>query len=534
MDESHFRIQVDQDSVASRARGSQRGRGVWLIVVGSVLVLLIGAGFFFWPRQPITAPNAALQQPVPADDQVIEVVTPQSPLRVVDDGQALWRSPTEGDRIDCSHLLAGTQLILQLRVADLLAHAEGEKVLAALGPWGARAVTHLTNATGGKLSEIETLLLGIRPARRGSLDFAWRLHLRQPISPERLGQNCFLTQQGAGRVLVGATANAFAELKAQAGEPPLFARELQRVLQQTDAARTVTLVFAGKFLQISGEKFLRGAGAPLREALVDFLGDEATATVLSAHWDENFFLELRSTVALHERPHRFAALLEQRVAESADKIEEVVLTEPLHPYGRKVLARFPAMLRKLGNYTRGGEDRGLSVLRSYLPVTAGHNLLMATELLLGRTQKGSIATTAMLPRTGLSSLRSQTIHQRLQTTTSLVFPKETLQRALEMLSEAIDVPLEIAGRDLQLEGITKNQSFALELRDRPAAEILQSVLLRANPDRTASGPTDVKQKLVYVVRESQGERPGAIVVTTRTAANRRGEQLPDVFKAAPR
>jgi len=38
--------------------------------------------------------------------------------------------------------------------------------------------------------------------------------------------------------------------------------------------------------------------------------------------------------------------------------------------------------------------------------------------------------------------------QGLQRTSSLVFPKETLQRALEMLSEDVGVPLEIAGHDL--------------------------------------------------------------------------------------
>ena len=128
-----------------------------------------------------------------------------------------------------------------------------------------------------------------------------------------------------------------------------------------------------------------------------------------------------------------------------------------------------------------------------------------------------------------ASAQTPTLQDVLQQKTSLVFTKETLQKSLEMLSEDLGIPVEIAGRDLQLEGITKNQSFGIEMRDQPAADILLAVMLRANPDRTASGPSDVKQKLVYVLRQQAGDQASVIVVTTRSAAERRGEKLPAVF-----
>jgi hypothetical protein len=116
------------------------------------------------------------------------------------------------------------------------------------------------------------------------------------------------------------------------------------------------------------------------------------------------------------------------------------------------------------------------------------------------------------------------IGDRLNQLTSLSFSKETLENALEMLSADMQVAIQIAGRDLQLEGITKNQTFALGLRDRPAREILVEVLRLANPDREATGPADPRQKLVYVIRND------AILVTTRRAATGRGENLPEVFR----
>ncbi len=121
------------------------------------------------------------------------------------------------------------------------------------------------------------------------------------------------------------------------------------------------------------------------------------------------------------------------------------------------------------------------------------------------------------------------IEERLAQVTSLSFGKDTLERALELLAEDLGVPIEIAGRDLQLEGITKNQSFGIDERDKSAREILLTVLQLANPDRTATGPADEKQKLVYVVREGASGERGVIVVTTRAAAKGRGEPLPVVF-----
>jgi len=531
LEDDRLKIRVAEESEIAHQRRSCQP---WLLIGGGLLVL-VGVGIVLFSssdeqpeRQAVEKQEATLpEKPLP------EAIEPSvQEATIADDGKTLWVPPTAGDPIDLGYLLPGTQLVLHVRVAELMAHAEGEKVLAALGPWGQQVVRELAHSTGVEMSEIETLLLGLRPVRDGGLEYALRVRLVQAKTPAEIeqrsqnGRTCFLADHSGSKVLVLCPTEALPVFVAAAGQPPLFARELQRVLQRTDEQRMVTLVFAGKFLQISGEKFLQGTGQPLRNALIDFLGEEATATALSLHWGNDFFLELQSTVALSARPHRFAALLEQRVEAASDRVEDAILAESPHRYGRKVLARFPAMLRKLGNYTRSGEVEGLGVLRAYLPVNAGHNLVMATELLLdGATSR---AASFSFEGGDVSSGRPRGLRQRLLQTTSLVFPKETLQKALEMLAVDIGVPLKIAGRDLQLEGITKNQSFGIDLRDRPAAEILLAVLLQANPDRTASGPTDVKQKLVYVVREAE------IIVTTREAASRRGEKLPTVFEPAAR
>jgi hypothetical protein len=83
-----------------------------------------------------------------------------------------------------------------------------------------------------------------------------------------------------------------------------------------------------------------------------------------------------------------------------------------------------------------------------------------------------------------------------------------------MISTEVELPMAIAGGDLQLEGITQNQSFALAERERPAEAILRVILAKADPDG----------RLIYVVRKIDGVE--SIVITTREAARKRGETPP--------
>ena len=91
-----------------------------------------------------------------------------------------------------------------------------------------------------------------------------------------------------------------------------------------------------------------------------------------------------------------------------------------------------------------------------------------------------------------------------------------------MLSEAVGISIEIAGKDLESEGITKNQSFGLSERDRPADEVLRTILRKSE-----SKPG----QLIYVFREDGDDEK--IVITTNTIAQQRDEKIPEVFRAVP-
>ncbi|MBA3480985.1 MAG: hypothetical protein H0T51_04125, partial [Pirellulales bacterium] len=396
-----------------------------------------------------------------------------------------------------------------------------------------------------ELAEIDSLLVAVIVTPDGKLDASLRAEFLASVTDDKLASSfpsgestkhgettyrvvnnrAYIISPSDDNTLIVCPASLAAELIDTAGEAPPLVRDIESLAEHADADRALTVIVAPKFLEASGNELLVAEAAPLRDALHWLLGTDATAMALSAHWNDNFFVELRATPALNVPPRRLAAKLRERIADAPDAIEETVLASPWHPHGRKVLARFPGMLRALSRYSRAGEDDRQALVRAYLPPMAGHNLLMAAELLLTQPRSGEVAAA-----TGPSApTKPVTLEDRLARVTSLSFPKDSLERSLELLAEDAGVEITIQGADLQLDGITKNQSLALDLRDRPVSEILLEILLKANPERTATGPADARQKLVYVVDPGPGGGPGRIIVTTRTAAEKRGDRLPDVF-----
>jgi hypothetical protein len=105
---------------------------------------------------------------------------------------------------------------------------------------------------------------------------------------------------------------------------------------------------------------------------------------------------------------------------------------------------------------------------------------------------------------------------------SLSFDKDTLETTIEMIAREIDLEIEIMGGDLEMDGITRNQSFALDERDKPAGEVLRAVLRKANPDG----------KLIYVVQAGSGERE-KLIITTRQAAAKRKDPIPPELADVP-
>ena len=469
----------------------------------------------------------------PAQEAATATVSPV----IVDDPSLPWASPTSGPPPTLAYLPAGSQLIVVARPAELLADDEGRLLVRSLGPGVEAALAGIAATCGCTPAQIETLEIGWQSGETGEPVVGWAVRLVEGATlpadddvrtrswgaaAERDGETTYAGPKlsywapasAAGRVLVAAPAARLAELveaAAPAGPPPLaLPADMERLAARLDAARHLTVFGSPYTLLNDGRGLIAEQLAPLVDGLDALLGEGVQAAALSVHCGADFYMELDAIAVADLQPAVFALRLAERIAGFPAAARAFCASRELHPYGRALVMELPTMVRALAANVRAGAEGKVVVVNVYLPRHAGHNIALATELALAQAAAGPAgAPAAAAPADALG---------RLGRTMTLSFAKDTLEKSIQMISEEVGVPMEILGTDLQLEGITKNQSFALDERDKPAADILRVILAKANPDG----------KLVYVVRKKDGVE--SIEITTRAAAAKRGDALPPVFE----
>jgi hypothetical protein len=479
---------------------------------------------------------------------------PQSvapPVTIVDSDSLPWASPTAGRPPTLAYLPPGSQLVFLARPAAVMADAEGRQFVRALGPRVADAIALLGRLCGCGLEGIAEVQAGWQAAggesgrEAGEVLSGWTVRLEEPTplandadardeawgktaEKELAGETihvgatqCYwLPSAAAGRVLVMAplqllesTVQATLDAGPEDGETlaASLPQDLQTLVGVLDRTRHLTLLGSPHYLQTDGRPLLAGPLARLTEPLGAFFGAGVKAAALSLHFGDAFYAEVDAIATRAEPPKPLALRLAQQTEKLADAVEDHCSLLDPHPYGRKLVLRLPAMIRVLAaNARSGAEGRGV-VVNSYLPRQAGHNLVLASELALEQSPGAGAAGVAVVKQPGAATGSPA---GGLQKKISLVFAKDTLEKSIQMLSEEIGMPMEILGGDLQLEGITKNQSFGLDERDKPAEAVLRTILAKS----------DSAGRLVYVIRKRDGVE--SIEITTKAAAAKRGDPLP--------
>lgn len=458
---------------------------------------------------------------------------------IVDDPTLPWASPTSGLPPRLAFLPPGSQLVLLTRPAAALADDEGRLFFQALGPAAAAASKTLAAWCGCDLVDIETMQIGWQAGPTGDVFEGFMLRVGAPrripedeaarraawgvtTAVEVDGQMihkgerlCFwVPASEQGRTLVVAPEVLLREIVTAAAAAPAeglaasLPKDTETLVGMLDADRHLTLFGSPHYLVHDGRRLLAGPLARLADPLAAFFGDAIHAAALSLHFGASAYAELDAVATADAPAGRLAPALKAAVAAAPDAVEEYCVALEPAAYGRKLVLRLPQMIRMLGaNLRAAAEARGV-VVNAYLPRHATHNIALATELALSQSPGRSAPAQVPGPAAAQDALG------RLQKKITLTFVKDTLERSIQLISEEIGVPMEILGTDLQLEGITKNQSFGLDERDKTAAAVLRAILAKANPDG----------KLVFCVRKKDGTE--TIEITTRAAAQKRGDTLP--------
>ena len=491
----------------------------------------------------------------------------------------MWASPTHGQPLDLKYLAPGAEIIVALRLAELTRNAETQKLLdprttGALGQFLAKDIVELVATP---LEGIDRLLVGVLDSPDGTPRLAIVVALREPVAEEAFFKSLrgyevqerdgvkfhqaqdravYIPAADSGRTIVIGPADLVAdEVIPAAGAAPVLRREMEVLLAASDADRDLTVLAAPTVLFTGGREWLPGNSGRLRSALDWFLsGNEpeahspaaqteatgarridARSVDLSSHGlpkavlasmhltDTDLFAELR-VYAEPSRPVQvLASEYRERLLRLPKRVSEYIGSLSLSDYSHDVLWNFPLMVEQLGRYTVVGTDGRQVVLRAYLPSIAAHNLALGTNLAIGERPRSAAADAAAGTPGQARPATVESLSKRLDRNMSLTFDRATLEKALQMVGDEVAATVVVDGHGLEIEGITKNQSFSLEERDQPARLILRKIMNRANPDG----------KLVYVIKPSAGGDGETLYVTTRAAAAKRGDALPAEFTGQP-
>jgi hypothetical protein len=471
-------------------------------------------------------------------------------LQIVDSTSLPWASPTDGKPPSLAYLPPGSQLILLARPAAIVADEEGRQFVKSLGPRVAEGIATLTALCGCSLENIAEVQAGWQAdanaaTASGDAIAGWAVRFQEPsplwgdeearakawgetteqdIDGEQVYAgpklSFWLPAAEEGRVLVMATPGLMEPIVAT-GAPgsedngdtlaASLPQDLEQLVGMLDRTRHLTLLGSPHYLLTDGRPLMAGPLAGLVEPLGSFFGDGVKAAALSLHCGDNFYAEVDTIATRAEPAKSLAGRLAQQIEKVADAVEDYCAAINPHPYGRKLVMRLPSMIRVVAANARfGAEGKGV-VLNTYLPRHAGHNLVLASELALEQTPGSeSVAGVSRKPAAAASAGPAGGLQKKI----SLVFTKDTLEKSIQMLSEEIGIPMEILGGDLQLEGITKNQSFGLDEREKPAEAVLRTILAKS----------DSGGRLVYIIRKRDGVE--SIEISTKAAATKRGDTLP--------
>jgi len=538
---------LDDSQSVRRILAQRRERRVTrshAIAALAVSLLLVAAGLAAWwsitSRGTAESPGMSTASPTVTNHPASpETDGPTDNAHLASDSASvasIWASPTSGEPVEWAHVPSGTQFLLVIRPAELMEQPAASQILEGLGPLGDLLRHDLVDVVGLPLEQMEQVTVALLD--RGADPYATALVIRTtapvPLEPlltawqqpaaDSAGKALYRRDDlgywapqsdgtSAGTDLVIAPWNDLLELVSQADQPILLRGDIEGLCAYTDQTRLLNLVCTQNFLYAGGKDLFVGTTAPLKQGIRWFLGEQTQALAISAQLTTDaLFLELRLAGTPAERPAEAKQGILDRLQELPHRVSSYLLSTGISDYSRPLLERFPRMLDLLVRYTRGELEDRRTLYRAYLPIDAAANLAWGTRLTLLEGNQSASPESVRQPVT-------QTALEQLRASTSLSFPRDTLETAITLLSEAIHVPMEILGQDLQAEGITRNQSFGIDARDLPAGVILHQILFQAN----AEG------KLVCVLtKDEQGKE--RLKITTRAAAQQRNETPLDLLK----
>lgn len=493
---------------------------------------------------PITPDNTKKGTTTPTTNPVTPEVAVAKYDVQPDDGKALWASPTSGGPVELGNVPPNAQIFIFARPAEMLASPEGQKVFEGLGPTFASHRAAWEKSSGVKLADVEQLAMALHDNAGKMPRPSFRVTLRTPVPEAELvtrwgnpapkdtdgnryyegaGRAYYVPSAGAGSVFVMGDPLDIKEVAAAKGAPPVLRREVDQLRRLSDNERHFTLLLAPNYLFSDGRELFTGPYQKLLEPISWFLGDDIKSTMTSMHFGENFYVDLRMISDLSREKNKLASDLRDRMAQVPPNVENYIASLNVPQYWRVLAGRYPRMIYFLHQYTRVGVEDDVAMVNAVGPAPLAHNLVFGGELALMSTPGATVATTGPTP----ADAKPKTLDELLKYPVTFEVVRNDMNLVMSELEKEIasDMPglpfpfaVKIIGKDLELEGITRNQAIAnFKMEKKPLAEVLTGLVRKA--DGAAPDPSAPEQRLVWLVGPDPDKPDQQVVlITTRKAA----------------
>ncbi|MDC0295365.1 protein kinase [bacterium] len=542
----------------------------------AVLILLIGL-IVRTRSEDTTEPEPRKRRPLPTvvpsvtgvkqdTDQTEETTesTVVAGYQIIEDDSLLFAPPygTDSPTVPLSLLPPGPSVILSLRLSEFLKHPLADDLISGVSTGAEGMLEQAVERLKADATNVKRLTISLYSGEAGWPEVSIAVELNEPVDSTELiellgveeartreNQKIFVgdqdgsdayywnVDQESGLVsayAVGTVPRISEVASLEGGEIPL-PRTSQALWSSTSVDSDFIVLFTPNFLFADGRAMLTTAMPELVGPLKRFTQPDINAGLITIklNGDESVFIESRFAPSGGISEAALMNKVNTTVSSWPNWANEFILESVPDSSWRLLASRMPQMMEYLLARVRFGLSDNAVVANAYLPQNAFPQVFFAGLLAMNTPSSGDASSTTVAPVEMLS------VEQMLDLEMTVSFDQESLEFALEAISNAFQEGLpdgnqmpkaRIVGGDLELMGITQNQ----QVRDFSKSEqslraVLTDLVVQANPDKSATGPSDIKQSLIWVIAESDSGE-SEILITTRQAAERESYKLPEEFE----
>jgi hypothetical protein len=455
-------------------------------------------------------------------------------------------SPTKGEKIELQFIPFGTQVMLNIRPAEIWGKdaigGRGEELRYCMPPVAKLLETTFDDLFKRKPEQIEEAQICLIPGVQGSPpEIAAVIHLVEEAKKSQL-----LEDFGGNRIddydypvyITGNRAYLIADQKTIAMCPAAQAKEMvhavvgrnpapdgiDELLPMTDRERLITVVFVPRTIRLHASWWFPTNVQPLVIKACDWFGDEVESAAWSFHLDDKTFY---SDLILRNVGGVTSASLEREMHTKLeqlphDVLDTIQMMNPKEAGKRKVIGRLPKMTEAFAMASEPNISRGIRHVRivTPLPDRGAPNLARGTLLAWDESTRTDFSKERTKKPSADEPKLPELIVDRLKMKIDIDFRRTPLQDAFAFIGGEIKTTIDIDGDALKAGGFTKNMPQDFKGDKMPAKEAIAKILERYQDT--------LKPSNTMVVVLDEGKKQ--LLITTLAFAEQQKLTPYDIFK----